>query len=118
MTKREKLPTIKFWTTIHGSPVRLCIPNGCSGEWYHSERTDEGYRTEWRNWYAQDGIIVGQTEVRERDCDGVFTRYDEYGFLRGEAATGYYDDEHGITFPEWKLLTANQRDLSAEAANY
>ena len=107
----------RFWTFIHGSPVKLTLREGGSVVWELSGRTDEGWRSEWETWRLRDGVVEHEHGADERDCDGRFERTGDASCPIHKLHDGYVLGD-GITFPKWEQGDSSQRDHSAEAAGY
>ena len=122
MTNTTKNPDhVRFWTTVHGSPVRLTLRDGDHPEHHQFERTDEGFWARSTSWcYDRDaGIVSREIFTKEQDCDGPLERYVEDFCPIGDLDRVLNDRfTQPVSVPMWRIVSRHQRDHFAEAARY
>jgi len=119
----EKLPNVRFWEYINGSPVKLSLSAEQIINWSRLSPTDEGWAKEARTYeYAEDGMVTLLIVTEEKDCDGriktvwegYFDPREERELLPAEKAADY----PGLPIPVWHEKKRRQRDYTAEAMGY
>ena len=131
------MTTARFWTTHHGSPVKVTLTS-TRPVLHHREgrTTDEGWSAHGQD-FALHEDLSGAWVVREdwtdgRDCDGRISTNHAYdcGLDRLKAGphawlpqplhSGHVVEaiDPEIRFPAWDRLTSGQRDYTAESMNY
>jgi hypothetical protein len=118
-THRQKA-NARFWICLNGDFVKITIKSGESIEYSNSERTEEGYTSEWISWYHDGDRVVREYATRSRDCDGLFdTHGSDYSPLSDlHAFAAYGTDDPDVKMPEWRRLGYGQRDHTAESMGY
>ena len=116
----------RFWIRWNGDWCKITLMPGEDIDLYRSEKTDEGWKSEHRN-YSFDGVeIVWDSRVSERDCDGLTSRDDIQvallAQLKDELCYNLADDGSWIELPfrrpTWQEESVRQYDQYAEAAGY
>ena len=108
--------TIRFWTFVNGSPVKISVKPNKFCSWYKYERTEEGFSTTSISWEWRENAVEQNTAIRARDCDGPVTFEDRYLLTADRVKAGNLYE--GIRYPEWKKMCECQQDLYAERAGY
>lgn len=128
--------TARFWTRVHGSPVRIALRDGDTVEHGESSLHEEGWSSEAVTWERVGDVVYQTTDTDGRDCDGRMSTHDvaqchvsklaDYqpaqqpsrldAKLRGLDLLENYPE--GPRVPMWERVTSRQRDYSAEAMDY
>ena len=106
----------RFWEFVNNSPVKLTLKDGQSlhhTTWY---RHEEGWTSHTYLWAYSDGYVIVSEHSDGVDCDGRLERFSQDTCSLEDLAQG--GEYEGIRFPRWTLLSASQRDYSAEAMGY
>lgn len=108
----------RFWTYLNGSPVKLTMRPGQTVRHFSKGPTDEGWSSEAHTWHFDGFKVVHEGVEDGRDCDGRLTQCWGSVCAITDLRAGHRDDENGLCYPEWKHVSASQRDEFAEAAGY
>lgn len=117
-------PNARFWQWHNGGWIKITLKPGQSLSTNYGGPTDEGYSYAWERWTHEGDRVVRESGSQSCDCDG---RLDEHWEgeclledLKAINQFALYEEEadKGIYRPEWKKISAGQRDYSAEAMGY
>jgi hypothetical protein len=112
---KRKPITIRFYTWINQSPVRLALRDGQSITHYKCEETEEGYHDDLVTWWREGDTIFCQHDSSGRDCDGRVSS-SRLCVSSGDDLDANIQEE--ASYPHWTRVNASQRDYAAEAAGY
>jgi hypothetical protein len=108
----------RFWEYVNGDYVKVTLAPGQGLEWHASERTEEGWRSEYKRWVHDGERVLCDVVTAERDCDGRLDRsWEGCCFLTELLYQEAYGDE-SVMVPRWRELSRGQRDYEAEKAGY
>ncbi len=123
-TKRAVNRTARFWEFVNGTWVKLSIPSGVTLRHVRNTSDEEGSGYEANEWENDGQFVRNCFHMEARDCDGRVSQHGQaichHEKLRARRnAPAYSPDGIGlIGVPEWKKISSNHRDYSAEAAGY
>lgn len=117
----------RFWAWTNG-PTRIKINVNQTLSWYSRKPTDEGWHSDFEEWFFDGKYVYRQYQSDGRDCDGRHTkggksRFHYRDYLKGRVI-GYQEmDAQNITkmicFPKWEHLEYDPvYDEYAQAAGY
>lgn len=113
----------RFWTTVHGSYVKVTLSPGDSVDFREGGETEEGFDVRFVS-FEYDGSEVRQSSHRTaQDCDGRISQDYETAWDCVTTREPYstepdYCPEPGALFPQWEEVDYNQRDYAAERMGY
>jgi hypothetical protein len=113
--------SLKIWTWVNNSPVKLKLAPCQRLRWHSYELTDEGFRAEQRTWEVDrlGSCVMQTTDVRQRDCDGLYDDGEELFAWPADLKAGYADDDYpGVIYPRWQRGIGTHRDHTAESMGY
>lgn len=126
MTQRNA----RFWTTVHGSPVKFTLTQQRpSVETREGGPTDEGYSYESARYELRQGVMAPEVYWRRQttscDCDGPLGTDSERRCPLSLLADWVVADPYKIhvggvelRFPAWQELSASRSDQFAAASGY
>jgi len=121
MAKTEA-KTARFWIHVHGGLVHMSMRPGDALEWHYSEKTEEGWASEYMAVEHAGDAILMSIGRRERDCDGLFrqdtelaAQLDRLSCIEVVDACG---EPTGVCRPDWQDLRDRRYDSYAEADGY
>ena len=113
--------SMRLWTWINGSPVKLTLAPDQVLQWRSFAYTDEGFYAEQRTWQnsGHGDCISYVRETRQRDCDGLYEDGEELICDADTVNAGYADEDFpGVIYPSWERDDCFHRDHTAESMNY
>lgn len=108
--------TIRFWTFLNGSPVKISVKPNRFFSWHKYERTEEGFSSSSISWEWRENAVEQNTVTRCRDCDGPARFENTYLLTYDRVKAGNFYE--GIQYPEWTKILERQEDYFAEMAGY
>lgn len=114
----------RFWDFVNGGWCKVTLRPGQSMSWVRFGWTEEGSKCEAIEWEHDGEHVISRLTRDETDCDGRFsTRIDlacPVESLRSVELNEWQAAELplGVLLPDWRKLSATQRDYSAEHAGY
>ena len=117
------MKNVRFWTLIHGCPVKLTLSIEQSISWGCVEPTEEGWSSEYGQWYFDGEYVYREWFTDGRDCDGRLSTY-QHQLCEPSKLKAWKDPGNacgqpfGVDFPYWEDIDNSQRDYQAEAAGY
>lgn len=120
------LPNARFWTWENGGWVKLTIKPGQTLRWSDARQTDEGHCWEACEWEHCGDYVECRYSCGGSDCDGPMEQYTDLECPLSElqarppepAAPEWGTEEIPVPRPEWRKVSASQRDYYAEAMGY
>lgn len=121
-------PNARFWTWENGGWVKLTLKPGQTLRYCKGAPDEEGW---W--WFGQEFeydtdecVIVSRYSSAACDCDGPIERYSESECPLSDlqarppepADPEWGTEEIPVPRPEWRKVSASQRDYYAEAMGY
>lgn len=114
-------PNAKFWAYHKGDWVKLTLKPGQEIAVHSFFWTDEGSKEEYSTYcYDPDNDCIWSTyDSSERDCDGRHSYHSDVMCPLSELKASPADEQWGSpATPEWRKVSAHQRDYYAEAMGY
>ncbi len=101
--------------------VRITLHSGTPIEFSGGGRHEEGWSAWGVKYTLENGVVTYEHWTDGTDCDGRLSTEQVYeckleDLNRREANAEY--GGAGVFLPEWKEVTASQRDYTAEACGY
>lgn len=108
----------RFWTYLRTGWVKLTLRPGQQLYWTFGGPCEEGYCRGAHAW-TFDGTHVTETaKLDQRDCDGRMTQHAEWVAALGELKSIEPNEVKEYATPQWREVTRQHRDFSAEAMGY
>ena len=113
----------RLWIDWNGSFSKVTVKPGKPVTMYRRSATDEGWSSEGKTLFIEEGVVYEQAETAGRDCDGRSSTYWE-GYASTDATRVPYHREDRefmgkpVLLRTWTKVEAGQRDYTAEAAGY
>lgn len=132
---KSNTPNARFWVWENDGWIKLTLKPGQTLRYFHGGLTDEGFSHHHQEFEydADDGVVISRYTSHARDCDGphdyecdshcpVSELQARPPVKRGDP-TEYgegFEEQFDIPVPrpEWRKVSASQRDYYAEAMGY
>lgn len=115
----------RIWTYWNRSPVKITISDKKPTRLHKCEPTDEGFHSEEEEYTLVDGVVFRECSSYSVDCDGPFETNSVCSWkIGGETVPLISWTWDGLEYelpehrPDWKRVSASQRDHFAEAMGY
>lgn len=113
----ENYRNARFWTMVHGSPVKLTLKYKQTLSHIDFNYHDEGWTREVNQWFHRGDAVDMWITGEGRDCDGR-TEWSADLTCDIDELADHLHVESGIAYPSFKHERSSQRDHSAEAMGY
>jgi len=108
--------------------IKLTLKPGQTLRWAKGGKCDEGFSIDYNEYEydADDGVVLSRFTNESQDCDGRHSYYGDAECPISElqarppepADPEWGTEEIPVPRPEWRKVSASQRDYYAEAMGY
>lgn len=122
------LPNARFWTWENDGWVKLTLKPGQTLRYCSGSPDDEGWWWSGQEFEydADEGVVISRYTSERSDCDGRHSSYSDCECPLSDlqarppepADPEWGADEIPVPRPEWRKVSASQRDYYAEAMGY
>jgi len=121
-------PNARFWVWENDGWIKLTLKPGQTLRWAKGGKCDEGFSIDYNEYEydADDGVVLSRFTNESQDCDGRHSYYGDAECPISElqarppepADPEWGTEEIPVPRPEWRKVSASQRDYYAEAMGY
>ena len=125
---KSETPNARFWVWENDGWIKLTLKPGQTLRYFHGGLTDEGFSHHHQEFEydADDGVVISRYTSHARDCDGPHDYECDSHCPVSElqarppepADPEWGTEEIPVPRPEWRKVSASQRDYYAEAMGY
>ena len=110
------MKNVRFLIYWNNAWVKITLKPEQSLSCYTGANDEEGYHSNYMQLkYEYENVFLTE-ESNSIDCDGPHSDFREYVCHVDKLSS--YKNYYGTMIPEWKEISANQRDYYAEAMGY